>query len=151
MPVELLSPEQARRYGLFAGDPSPQQLARFFHLDDADRAHIDLRTRDHTRLGFATQLGTVRFLGTFLDDPVAVPANVAAYLAAQLDIPDPACLARYTLRATTAREHAAEIQRIYGYHHFSAQPQHFRPVRWLYTRSWLSAERPIMLFDLATA
>jgi TnpA family transposase len=76
---------------------------------------------------------------------------VIAHLAKQLGIAAPSCLARYRARAETHHAHAAEIQRRYGYRDFHQQPEHFRLVRWLYTRAWVSAERPIALFDLTTA
>lgn len=150
MPVEFLTPDQQSRYGRYTEDPSSLQLARYFHFDDRDHQLIAHRRVDHTRLGFALQLGTVRFLGTFLPDPTEVPANVIAYVANQLGIQDTTCLAQYCMR-DTHWDHTAEIQREYGYRDFHDPREVFRLVRWLYTRAWLSAERPSVQFDLATA
>ncbi len=151
MPVSFLTAEQERRYGRYAGEPGPELLARHFHLDDADRALIGARRWDHMRLGFAVQLGTVRFLGAFLDDPADVPAGVAADLARQLGIADPAgCLARY--RDGRARwQHAREIRQRYGYREFGDPAAHFRLARWLYALCWTGTDRPSVLFDRATA
>jgi hypothetical protein len=78
------------------------------------------KRRDENRLGFAVQLGTVRMLGTFLgEDPAAVPATVAEFVAEQLEIPDPACLRAYTERPKTAYEHQWEIRRECDYREFS--------------------------------
>src|SRR5664280_686864 len=90
-------------------------LARHCHLDTAARELVDVRRAEHNRLGFAVQLGTVRFLGTFLADPTDVPWAVAAHLAAQLGIADPGVLKQYAAREGTNRLHAGEIQRAYGY------------------------------------
>jgi hypothetical protein len=92
----------------------------------------------------------VRFLGTFLPNPTDVPAPVVAYVATQLGIRDTTCLAQYHSR-DTHWDHAIQIRRVYGYHEFHEPREVFRLVRWLYTRAWLSAERPSVLFDLATA
>ncbi len=113
MPVEFLTDEQASGYGRFTGAPSQGELERFFFLDDADRLLVDRRRGDANRLGFGVQLGTVRFLGTFLGDPVDVPTEAVDYLAAQLQVADPSCLKAYAKREKTRLEHQWEIARVH--------------------------------------
>ena len=150
MPVSFLTEAQQRRYGRFDGEPSADQFARYFHLDDADRDLIGRRRWDHMRLGFALQLGTVRFLGTFLDDPTAVPPSVVETLGGQIGIRDTDSLSRYT-EGKTRWDHAGEIRDRYGYKEFSDPKMQFRLNRWLYALCWTGTDRPSVLFDRAVA
>jgi TnpA family transposase len=150
VPVDFLSADHQAAYGRYSEPPSAAQLERFFHFDDRDRALIDRRRGDHNRLGFAVQLGTVRFLGRFLARPAEVPQVVAARVAGELRV-DPGCLIDYARRQPTHREHAGEIQREYGYRDFSEASAQAELSAWLDARAWATAERPSVLFDLATA
>jgi Domain of unknown function (DUF4158) len=66
---EYLSDEQAHRYGALVADPSPEELERFFFLDAKALELARTKRRRHNRLGWAVRWGTVRMLGTFLEDP----------------------------------------------------------------------------------
>ncbi|MDH5675277.1 MAG: Tn3 family transposase [Myxococcales bacterium] len=145
MPVEFLTDEQANKYGAFSGALSRKDLERFFFLDDEDRRLIDRRRRDHNRLGFGLQVGTVRMLGCFLDEPTKVPAAVVNYVAQQLGIDAAACVQAYGDRPQTVLEHAWEIRSAYGYREFS--PAQAELSSWLDARAWTTGEGPKALFD----
>jgi len=151
MPVSFLTPEQRRTYGRYAGPPTADELTRYYHLNDDDLTQIMGCRGEHNRLGFALQLTTVRYLGTFLEDPVAVPSPVVETLARQLGLTVNRD-ALQTYRSSKQRwEHVAKIREHYGYSDLSEPRVVFRLTRWLYGLCWTGTERPGKLFERATA
>lgn len=149
MPVQFISAEQRQNYGRYAGEPSSDELTRYFHLNDTDLNAIAKKRGDHNRLGFASQLTTVRFLGTFLEDPTDVPNAVLQTLSRQLHIQDLGILSRYK-GAKQRWEHIVEIRSRYGFKDWNEPTIGFRLTRWLYALCWTGTEQASVLFDRAT-
>lgn len=101
MSADFLTDSQVQSYGSYAAEPNEVQLARYFHLDERDLDFVNQRRGMHNRLGIALQLTTARFLGTFISDAMQIPAGVQHHVAAQLGIPCPEILSRYTQRENT--------------------------------------------------
>lgn len=144
MPVEFLSDAAAAAFGRFNGVPPQVELEKFFFLDDEDRTLVSRRRGDHNRLGFALQLTTVRYLGTFLADPLDVPVEVLNNLAGQLQIEDAAQIKRYTERRTTRFEHQDEIRETCGLKDFATAEKDF--VEWVDARAWNTGDGPMTIF-----
>ncbi len=149
MPVNFLTPAQRERYGRYPDSLSADEQARYFHLDDDDLEWIASKRRDSNRLGYALQLTTARFLGTFLEDPTAVPGDVLRVVAAQTKVADPSCVDAYRHSEQRWR-HTAEIRARYGYREFIDRGVEFRLGRWLCALCWTGTDRPGELFDHAS-
>ncbi len=142
--VDFLTDDEAAAYGRFAGPPAQTDLERVFFLDDEDRALVGRRRGEHMRLGFALQLVTVRWLGTFLEDPLDVPGVVLEFVAEQLGVEDPSQVKRYTERRPTPFDHQQEIRQVYQWKDFASVEGEF--VAWVAARSWTSGDGPKAIF-----
>lgn len=138
MPVQILTARQVAQYGHFVGEPSQLQLVNYFHLDDRDRIHIQSFYSDHTRLGFAVQLGTVRFLDVFPTDINEIPPTVVTHIARQLNI-NAGELTHYGKRSQ--RWHKQINCQRYGYQHFLQSPLPFTLIRQINSLAWLTQEK----------
>ena len=135
-------------YAQFPAELDRDWLGRVCHLSGADLAVIRRRADPVTQLGYATQLVTVRAIGTFQSGPSAPPEPVVAAVAHQLGIDDPGVLAGY--RDIPVRwRHTAEIRDRYGYRDFSAQPDRFAFTVWLYRQAWADEVASSVLFRAA--
>lgn len=74
MPVSFLTDRERERLDRFPVEIPPEDIGAYFTLSPSDLAQLHGQRGDHNRLGFALQLGTVRFLGTFLTDTLAYAA-----------------------------------------------------------------------------
>ena len=149
VPVDFLSDAQVGAYGRFVGSVSELDLERFFFLDDDDLTIVGRRRGAANRLGFAVQLGTVRYLGCFLDDPTGVPGNVVEFVSRQLGIAGPTVFEEYSVRAKTGYEHGWEIAEAYGYRRTSDPVVLGEFTGFLAARTATRTERPTIVFDQA--
>lgn len=151
MPVNFLPPAQRDSYGRFPDTLSPDLIANHFFLDDEDREWITRKRGDFSRLGYALQLATVRFLGVFLSDLAEVPHGVVERIASQVNIANAqSCVAAY--RTSRWRwQHTSEIRERYGYCEFTEKGSRFRLGRILCALCWTGTDRPGALFDHATS
>jgi len=133
--------------GRFPVVPSRADLERFCFLDDSDRRLIAKRRGDHNRLGFALQVVTVRYLGTFLADPLDVPAAVSAFVAGQLEIADTSCVKAYLEREKTRFEHEWVMAEAYGWRSFADGEAEL--AGWVEDRAWTTGDGPETLSDAA--
>jgi len=147
VPVEFLSDAQAAAYGCFGAELSAAEAERFFYLDEDAQDLIAKRRADSHRLGLGVQIGTVRAVGRFLEDPLDVPWAAVEFVAEQLDIADPSCVKGYLDRPKTTYEHAWEITERYGYRSFEELSAEAEFGRFLEGRSWTHAEGPVSLFE----
>ncbi len=143
MPVEFLTDDEAA-YGRYAGSPSRADLERVFFLDDEDMDLVNQRRRDHMKMGFALQLVTVRWLGTFLDDPLNVPVSVLEFVAGQLGVADPLVVDKYGERVKTLSDHQLEIRRAEGLRDFTEAQEEL--AGWVAAWSWTSGDGPKAIF-----
>ena len=144
MPVEFLTDDEAAAYGRYAGSPSQADLERVFFLDDEDMDLVDQRRGEHMKVGFALQLVTVRWLGTFLDNPLDVPAPVLEFVAGQLGVANPLVVNKYGERVKTLSDHQLEIRRAEGLRDCTEAQEEL--ATWVAARSWTSGDWPKAIF-----
>ena len=116
-----------------------------FFLDDEDLELVGKQRGEHMRAGFALQLVTVRWLGTFLEDPLDVPGGVLDFVAGrQLGMADPSKVKRYTERENTRFDHQWEIRKDRGCREFADAEEEF--TEWVAARSRATGDGPKAIF-----
>ena len=83
-------------------------LIRHYSLTAADRLEIELRRREHNRLGFAVQLCLMRYPGRVLGADETPPRAMLRYVADQIGA-DPEAFTLYARREETRRDHTARL------------------------------------------
>lgn len=98
------------RQALFDIPTDEDSLIRHYSLSPADRLEIEVRRREHNRLGFAVQLCLMRYPGRTLMANEMPPKAMINYIAEQIGA-DPASFDLYARREETRMNHVAHLHR----------------------------------------
>lgn len=109
--------------------PTREDFRLHCTLSENDLAIIRRKRASHNRLGFAVQLCYLRFPGQAMTFEAQPPSELLTFVAQQVGVA-PNAWAEYAARDETRREHALELQSVFGYRPFTITE--YRKVRgWL--------------------
>jgi hypothetical protein len=94
------------RQALFDIPTDADSLIRYYSLSPADRLEIEVRRRQHNRIGFAVQLFLMRYPGRALMANEMLPKAMLSYIAEQIGA-NPASFDLYARREETRMNHVA--------------------------------------------
>lgn len=103
----------AQRAALFDPPSDPGMVERLYTLGPDDLVEVFRRRRPANRLGYAVQLGYLRYPGRAIEPGEVPPLAMLAILARQIECA-PEVFADYATRDTTLREHRAAIEQRLG-------------------------------------
>ena len=146
MPVDFLTEAERERWQRFPDTVPQDDLFVFFQLSDEDKGEVRRQRDSQNRLGYALQLCILRYLGFVPDHLQAIPPEVIAFVADQLEI-DPRVLPLYANRRRTQTDHQLHVQAYLQFRR--AAPLDFYALQtWLVERA-LEHDKPTLLLQLA--
>ena len=146
MPVDFLTEAERERWQRFPDTVPQDDLFVFFQLSDEDKGEVRRQRDAQNRLGYALQLCILRYLGFVPDHLQAIPPEVIAFVAEQLEI-DPRVLPLYANRRRTQTDHQLHVQAYLQFRR--AAPLDFYALQtWLVERA-LEHDKPTLLLQLA--
>lgn len=108
------------RQSLLALPDNQSDFIRHYSLSETDLSLIKQKRGNANRLGFAVQLCYMRYPGIVLPDTQTPDRELLKFIATQLNC-HPSDWETYGLREVTKREHALELQRLFGFTPFARQ------------------------------
>ncbi len=143
MPGQFLTKAEREQLSSFPPYPTEDEIITFFTLTAPDLSLINKRSGDYNRLGFALQLGTLRYLGFVPDALQNAPFAIVDYLAQQLQV-NSSRLSLYGKREKTRTNQLQQIQSHLGWRK-STQMDLLLWDNWLLERA-MEHDRPLLLF-----
>jgi TnpA family transposase len=115
MPERWMTEAEVVRFISYPNEIPEADVVTFFTLSESDRGLLAALRGDDSRLGFALQLCTLRYLGFVPADLSRSPSPAANFLARQLEV-SPDIIQAYGERPQTRTDHLQEIERYLGFH-----------------------------------
>jgi len=146
MPVDFLTEAERERWQRFPDTVPQDDLFVFFQLSDEAKGEVRRQRDSQNRLGYALQLCILRYRGFVPDHLQAIPPEVIAFVAEQLEIA-PRVLPLYANRRRTQTDHQLHVQAYLQFRR--AAPLDFYALQtWLVERA-LEHDKPTLLLQLA--
>jgi TnpA family transposase len=134
----------AQQTALVALPSAEHDLRLHYTLSENDLAIIRSKRGPHNRLGFAIQLCYLRFPGQAITLDANPSAELLAHVAQQIKV-SPEAWTEYAARDETRREHALELQSVFGYRPFTIAE--YRRLRGWLTNLALQTNKPLALAE----